>query len=81
MRAEVTGEVFRGRCEVRTEFCRACVSGAVAVVKTGDGGCVTVCGACLEEMADTGQWEIPGSRPEPPALFPEESVLVSAPPI
>jgi hypothetical protein len=80
MRAEVTGEVFSGRCEVRTEFCRASVSGAVAVVKTGDGGRVTVCGACLEEMADTGQWEIPGSRPEPPALFPEESELASVPP-
>jgi|GEM_PF-4214172 len=79
MRAEVTGEVFRGRCEVRTEFCRACVSGSVAVVKTGDGGCVTVCGACLDEMADSGQWEIPGSRPEPPALFAEELALPGAP--
>jgi hypothetical protein len=80
MRAEVTGEVFRGRCEVRTEFCRASVSGGVAVVKTGDGGRVTVCGACLEEMADTGKWEIPGSRPEPPALFPEDAELASVPP-
>lgn len=81
MRVELIGEIFRGQCEVKTDFCRACIAGAVAVVKTGDGGRVTVCGACLEEMADTGQWEIPGSRPEPPALYPEDSVLASAPPI
>lgn len=80
MRVELIGEIFRGRCEVKTEFCYARESGAVAVVKTGDGGRVTVCGACLEEMADTGRWEIPESRPEPPALFPEESELAGVPP-
>lgn len=80
MRVELIGEIFRGRCEVNTEFCYARESGAVAVVKTGDGGRVTVCGACLEEMADTGKWEIPGSRPEPPALFPEDAELASVPP-
>lgn len=38
------------------------------MVRTSEGQTVTTCGACLEEMADTGQWEIPGSRPEPEPL-------------
>lgn len=65
MRVELTGEVFQGQCEVRTGFCRARTSGSVAVVESADGKRITVCGACLEEMADAGEWEIPGSRPQP----------------
>jgi hypothetical protein len=77
MRVELTGDVFRGRCEVRTPFCRACVSGSVAMVRTAEGRIVTTCGACLEEMADTGQWEIVGSRPEPQPL--DAPALASVP--
>lgn len=79
MRVELTGDIFKGRCEVRTQFCRACVSGSVAVVRTPEGRCVTTCGACLEEMADTGQWEIPGSRAEPQPLEPTDSALAGVP--
>lgn len=65
MRVELTGDIFQGRCEVRTEFCRARVSGSVAVVTSPLGQRITVRGACLEEMADTGKWELPGARPLP----------------
>lgn len=68
MRVELIGEIFQGPCEVQTEFCYARESGSVAVVKRADGKHTTVCGACLEEMSDRGDWEIPGSRPEPRRL-------------
>ena len=79
MRVELIGEIFRGRCQVRTEFCYARVSGPVTVVKRADGKRTTVCGACVEEMSDRGEWEIPGSRPEPPPLSVSEAALAGMP--
>jgi ribosome-binding protein aMBF1 (putative translation factor) len=64
MRIEVTDHIFDGRCEVQTEVCYARDSGAVGTVRTPEGE-VTVCGACLQHMARTGKWRIPGSRPQP----------------
>jgi hypothetical protein len=77
MRVELTGDIFQGRCEVRTEFCRARISGSVAVVRSPRGERVTVCGACLEEMADTGEWEIPGTRPLPDQLLLESEAAAA----
>lgn len=65
MRIEVTGPICTGRCEIQTEWCRARACGVVSAVLTADGARIRVCGACLEEMADTGVWSIPGSRPTP----------------
>lgn len=64
MRIEVTDHIFDGRCDVQTEVCYARNSGAVGTVRTPEGE-VTVCGACLQHMARTGKWRIPGSRPQP----------------
>ena len=47
MRVELTGDIFQGRCQVGSEFCRARVSGSVAVVESSCGQRITVCGACL----------------------------------
>lgn len=79
MRVEPIGDIFQGRCQVQAEFCRARVSGSVAVVKRSDGKRVTVCGACLQEMAARGEWEIPGSRPEPHPLSASEAALAGMP--
>jgi hypothetical protein len=80
MRVELIGDIFKGRCQIQTEFCRARVSGSVAVVKRSDGNRNTVCGACLQEMAARGDWEIPGSRPEPRPLSASEAGLAGVPP-
>lgn len=77
MRIEVTDQIFNGRCEVQTEVCYAREVGAVGTVNT-PGGEVTVCGACLKEMARTGIWEIPGTRPQPRPRF--TPALASVPP-
>jgi hypothetical protein len=79
MRVELVGDIFQGRCEVQTEVCYARVSDAVAVVKRSDGKRITVCGACLEEMSDRGEWEIPGSRSDPPPLSVSEAALAGMP--
>jgi ribosome-binding protein aMBF1 (putative translation factor) len=79
MRVELTGDIFQGRCEVQTEICRARVSGSVAVVKRSDGNRTTVCGACLHEMAERGEWVIPGSRPQPRRLSASEAALAGMP--
>lgn len=47
------------------------------MVRTSAGREVRTCGACLEEMADTGHWEIPGSRPQPRALDEAELAAVA----
>jgi hypothetical protein len=69
MRIEVTEHIGKGRCTVQTEWCHARACGVVGSVRTPDGTYIMVCGACLEEMADTGAWHIPGTRPTPPALL------------
>lgn len=79
MRVELIGDIFQGRCQVQTESCRARASGSVAVVKRSDGKRTTVCGACLHEMADRGEWVIPGSRPEPRPLSASEAGLAGVP--
>jgi hypothetical protein len=79
MRIEVTDRIFEGRCEVQTDICYARDSGAVGTVRTPQGE-VTVCGACLEEMADTGRWEIPGTRPSPRPIQRAAPALVNLPP-
>lgn len=79
MRVEVTDRIFDGRCQVQTEVCYARDSGAVGTVITPQGE-VTVCGACLEEMADTGRWEIPGTRPFPRTIQRSASALANLPP-
>lgn len=79
MQVELIGEIFQGRWEVQTKVCYARDSGTVAVVKRSDGKRTTVCGACLEEMSDRGEWEIPGSRPEPPPLSASEAALAGVP--
>ncbi len=79
MRVELISDVFQGRCQVQTEVCYARDSGSVAVVKRSDGKRTTVCGACLEEMSDRGEWVIPGSRPEPPPLSVSEAALAGVP--
>jgi hypothetical protein len=65
MQVEVTGQIGKGRCEVRTEWCLSRACGVVGTVLGPGGTQIRVCGACLEEMADTGAWHIPGTRPVP----------------
>lgn len=65
MRVEVTDRIFRGRCEVRTEWCRARACGSLGAVATPDGRQINVCGACVSQMTKTGAWTIPGTRPAP----------------
>lgn len=68
MRIEVTDRIFDGQCEVQTEVCYAREAGPVGTVSTPRGE-LTVCGACLKEMARSGAWEIPGTRPQPRPRF------------
>lgn len=80
MKVETTGLIFEGRCAVQTVFCRAREFGALTAITTPEGEQVSVCGACLEEMSDTRQWEIPGTRPTPRPLHVSAPALVSLPP-
>ena len=68
MRIEITEQIGKGRCAVHTAWCRARACGVVCTVRTPEGAQIAVCGACLEERADTGAWYIPGTRPTPPAI-------------
>jgi hypothetical protein len=68
MQVEATGLFFDGKCSVQTEVCRARDFGALTAVTTAEGKRIVVCGACLDKMADTGAWHIPGTRPQPRPL-------------
>lgn len=68
MQVEATGLFFDGRCSVQTEVCRARDFGALTAVTSTEGERIDVCGACLDRMADTGAWHIPGTRPRPRPL-------------
>lgn len=65
MQVEATGLFFDGRCSMQTEVCRARDFGALTAVTSVEGEQIDVCGACLDRMADTGAWHIPGTRPRP----------------
>ena len=68
MQVEATGLFFDGRCSAQTEVCRARDFGALTTVTTAEGERIDVCGACLDRMADTGAWHIPGTRQQPRPL-------------
>lgn len=83
MQVEATGRYSDGRCAVQTAVCRAREFGALTAVTMLDGDQINVCGACLDRMADTGAWTIPGTRPRPrplPRGETREQPLVTLPP-
>lgn len=65
MYVEPSGIVVIGTCEVQTERCVALRPAPVAAVRTGPQSEVVACGACLNEMVRSGEWEIPGARVTP----------------
>lgn len=50
--------VDRSRCEVQTELCEAREWGLITVVTMPDCRDVQLCGACLEKMALSGEWDL-----------------------
>jgi hypothetical protein len=58
MKIEPSGVIFTGVCAIQTDRCNARQSGAVTAVWILPGRLqVDVCGACLNEQVQTGEWQ------------------------
>jgi hypothetical protein len=63
MRVETSGVVMKGVCTIQSDVCTAKEVNPITAVWGPPGRSqIDVCGACLEEMVASGQWEVPGAR-------------------
>jgi hypothetical protein len=61
---EASGVVMVGECTVRTRFCQALERGPMTAVWTLPARIqIDVCGACLHEKLENGDWHMEGTRP------------------
>jgi hypothetical protein len=61
---EASGVVMVGECTVRTAVCQAVEPGPITAVWTLPARIqIDVCGACLHEKVQRGDWHMEGTRP------------------